>query len=158
MPTVHLTTQIDAPQARVFDLARAVEVHERSMATSEERAVGGVTEGLLGRGDRVTWRARHFGLPLELTAEITGYDRPRWFRDEQVDGPFAEMVHDHQFERERGWTVMTDEFSFSSPFGALGKVVDSFVLEGYLEWLLRERADHLKQVAESEAWRAYLEE
>jgi ligand-binding SRPBCC domain-containing protein len=156
LPGVELSTRIHAPVERVFDLARTVEVHERSMQSTDERAVGGVTEGLLGPNDRVTWRARHLGLPLELTVEITGFDRPRWFRDQQVEGPFAEMIHDHRFERDRGATVMTDEFYFRAPFGLLGKLAGSLVLESYMEWLLRERAAHLKEIAESAEWKRYL--
>lgn len=158
MPTVELTTRIDAPIERVFDLARSVEAHEASVATTGERAVGQVTEGLLGDGDRVTWRGSHFGFTLERTAEVTGYDRPRWFRDEQVAGPFAEMVHDHRFERHRGVTRMTDECSFVLPYGPLGEFLGSRFLTGYLELRLRERADHLRRVAESgDEWRRYLE-
>lgn len=149
MATVEFTTRIDAPRDLVFDLARDVAVHEQSMFRTGERAVGGKTAGRLEAGDRVTWRGRHFGVPLELTSEVTGIDRPTWFRDEQVDGPFAEMVHDHRFERASNVTMMTDEFRFASPLGRLGTAVDTLFLRSYVEWLLRGRADYLKELAES---------
>lgn len=158
MPTVEFTTRVDAPVERVFDLARTVDVQRRSAGVVDEEAVAGVTTGLLGDGDRVTWRARHFGLPFERTTEMTGYDRPRWFRDEQRDGPFAEMVHDHRFGRARGVTEMTDEFTFSVPYGLVGTLVGRLFVESYVEWLLRERAARVTEIAESgDEWRAYLE-
>lgn len=151
MPTVELTTTIDAPREHVFDLERRVEIHERTMAAHDERAVGGVTSGVLDEGDRVTWRARHFGVPLKLTVEITVLDAPHYFRDELVSGPFADLVHEHRFEADGGRTVMHDTFNFASPLGPLGRLVDAAYLEGYMRDLLAERNAALKRIAESEA-------
>lgn len=149
MPTLCLTTDIDAPIERVFDLSRNVELHTESMDATDEKAVAGVTSGLLSEGDIVTWRARHFGVPFELTVEITTFDRPDHFRDVMVDGPFAEQVHDHYFEPLNDGTRMIDMFRFSSPLGPLGDAVDALYLKGYLRRLLTARNHHLRHVAES---------
>lgn len=149
MARIRLTTEIDAPPDRVFDLARSVDHHTESMNATGETAVDGVTSGLLSDGDRVTWRARHFGIPFELTVEITSFDRPTHFRDAMIDGPFAEQIHDHYFEPANTGTRMIDEFRFASPFGAVGTVVDSLYLERYLRELLLARNRHLRQAAES---------
>ena len=45
MPTIQLETWIDAPVARVFDLARDLDVHSRTVAHTRERAVGAKTTG-----------------------------------------------------------------------------------------------------------------
>ena len=71
MPTIRVETRIEAPVERCFDLARDVDLHRRSLARTGERAVGGVTTGLLGPGDTVTWEGRHFGVRQRLTARIT---------------------------------------------------------------------------------------
>ena len=71
MPTIHLAIDVDAPQSRCFDLARCVEFHTRSMSRSGERAVAGVTNGLLSLNDQVTWEARHFGIRQRLTSRST---------------------------------------------------------------------------------------
>lgn len=149
MARIRLTTEIDAPPERVFDLARSVDHHTESMNATGETAVDGVTSGLLSDGDRVTWRACHFGIPFELTVEITSFDRATHFRDAMIDGPFAEQIHDHYFEPANTGTRMIDEFRFASPFGAVGTVVDSLYLERYLRELLLARNRHLRHVAES---------
>lgn len=156
MPEIVLETPVAAPRERVYDLARSVDIHTASMADHGERAVDGVTDGLLSAGDRVTWRARHFGVPLELEATVTAAERPEHFRDEQVDGPFASMVHDHEFEETPGGTRMHDRFAYTSPLGPLGRVVDAVILEEYMRRTLRSRADHLKRVAEGDDWQRYL--
>ena len=53
MAIIELTTVIDAPIDRVFDLARSVDLHTSSTAKTGERAVAGVTAGLIGAGDQV---------------------------------------------------------------------------------------------------------
>lgn len=148
MPTIVLETEIGAPIRRAFDLARDVDCHTETMGHGE-RAVGGTTSGLLAEGDVVTWKARHFGVPLTLTVELTEVDAPTYFRDEQVDGPFAALTHEHSFERLPGdRTLMRDEFRFSSPLGPLGTVVDRLVLERYLRRLLTSRNRALAALAE----------
>lgn len=153
MPILSLATRSDAPPGRVFDCARSVEPHTESMAETSERAVGGVTEGHLELCDSVTWRVHHFGLPFEMTAAITEYDRPGHFKDEQISGLFASMTHDHHFELEdsRGSdssTVMRDEFYFKSPAGPLGTLVDRAVLSRHMTQVLERRNQVLKEVAE----------
>ena len=59
MSRIELETRIDAPPERCFDLSRSVELHLEAAAATDERAVDGVTAGLLGAGDTVTWEARH---------------------------------------------------------------------------------------------------
>jgi hypothetical protein len=72
---------------RCFELSLSVDAHRESMARSGERAVAGVTSGVMRQGDTVTWRARHFGLPFHLTSRISEYSEPTRFVDEQVKGP-----------------------------------------------------------------------
>ena len=67
LPTIRLETVMRAPIARCFDLARSIDLHIVSTAQTGERAVGGVTTGLIGPGEHVTWRAKHFGVWQELT-------------------------------------------------------------------------------------------
>jgi hypothetical protein len=59
MSFIHLTTFIAAPQERVFDLARSVDVHKYSMTNYREQIVKGTMTGLMGLNDEVTWKAKH---------------------------------------------------------------------------------------------------
>jgi ligand-binding SRPBCC domain-containing protein len=131
---------------RCFELSLSVDAHRESMARSGERAVAGVTSGVMRQGDTVTWRARHFGLPFHLTSRISEYSEPTRFVDEQVKGPFAAWWHEHTFAAAGDGTVMVDRIEFRSPLGPLGRVVDRLVLRRYMtalierrnRWLLRE--------------------
>jgi ligand-binding SRPBCC domain-containing protein len=159
MVTLEEVAIIRAPIERCFDLARSVEVHLVGNVHWGEQAVaaGGVTTGLVGRGQRVTWRARHFGVWWTLTSEITAMERPTYFRDVQVHGPFGRMEHDHYF-RTLGSeeTEMRDVFRFGAPLGMLGRVAEWTALRRYMAGLLRERNAAIRETAESDAWQEYL--
>ena len=145
---IHLETRIDAPIERVFDLARDIDLHARSMAATGEEAIAGRTSGAIGLGETVTWRARHFGLWWTLTSRITVVDRPTRFADEQASGPFARFEHTHTFESTAGGTRMTDDWEHTTPFGPLGWLADRLFLTRHMRRLLETRNAALKAEAE----------
>ena len=147
MAKIHLTTTIQAPIERVFDLARDLDLHVRSMESSGERAVGGRTSGLIGADEEVVWRARHFGFEHEHHSRITSYERPSHFRDTMVRGRFKRYEHDHYFEVVNGATVMRDVIEFASPLGILGELVDFLFMNRYLSRLIERRNDAIKAEA-----------
>lgn len=146
MPTIVLTTRVRATPERCFALSLSVDAHTSSMSASGERAVAGVTSGVMGLGDTVTWRAKHFGVPFTMTSRISEYDAPHRFVDEQVSGPFRRWWHEHRFEADGDETVMTDIAEFQSPAGPLGRLVDRLVLTRYLTRLLATRNQWLVQI------------
>lgn len=127
----------------LFDLARSIDAHTQSQSASEEAAIGGVTSGLIGAGQDVTWSARHFGIRFSLTSSITEFDAPHRFVDEQTKGPFASFRHEHVFEPTGSGSVMIDRIRFTAPFGPLGRVAEKLVLTRYLRRLIVERGAFL---------------
>ncbi len=128
MPTIELVTFIAAPIERVFDLARSIDLHANSTSRTGERAIAGVTSGLIGPGQEVTWRARHFGVWQSLTVCVTVFERPTHFADAMLRGAFRSMEHHHYFEQSGSGTMMRDVFSFQSPLGILGRIADFLFL------------------------------
>ena len=152
-------TTIHAPIERCFDLARSIEVHLLGNVHFGEQAVAsaGISSGLLGHRDRVTWRAKHFAFWHSLTSEVTAMKPPFYFRDEMLRGPFHSMKHDHYFRSLPGGKVeMKDTFVFAGPLGPLGLLAEALVLRRYMRALLYERNQVIKQVAESDGWQKYL--
>jgi ligand-binding SRPBCC domain-containing protein len=120
--------------------------------------MAGVTSGLVRLGQRVTWRARHFAVRQRLTSEITAMERPAYFQDVMIRGAFRSMKHDHFFKSlSPDETEMRDVFCFEAPLGILGWLAEWLVLRRYMRTLLRERNAAIREIAESAAWRNYLE-
>jgi len=134
--------------SKVFDLARNIDAHMASTGKTKELAIDGVTTGLIGFGETVTWEARHFGIRQRLKVQITEYEYPVLFADEMVFGAFKSMKHTHRFYEVDAGTEMVDEFEFQSPFGVLGSLIDWLFLKRYMKRFLIERSSVLKEMAE----------
>jgi len=156
MAIIELTTEVAAPIERVFDLARSIDLHMASTSKTGERAIAGVTSCLIGAGETVTWRARHFGVWQTLTVRIEAFARPTHFSDVMLRGAFKHMVHHHHFSSSSRGTTMRDALEFQAPLGVLGRMVDALVLKSYMRSFLIERNRVIKATAETEAWRHYL--
>jgi len=148
MTVIHLETWIGTPIEQCFDLARNIDLHVESTAGTKERAVAGVTSGLIGLDQLVCWEAFHFGIRQSVTMKVTEYERPGCFVDEMVCGPFKSIKHIHEFTEGNGKTLMTDVFQYEVPAGILGRLVDHVLIAPHMRSLLRQRAVFLKRVAE----------
>ncbi|MBH0230728.1 SRPBCC family protein [Halobacillus yeomjeoni] len=149
MPIIQHQLYIDAPKKVCFDLARDVEIHTQTVSKTNERAVRGVTSGLLEVGDEVTWEATHFGAKQKLTAKVISMDKYNQFVDVMVKGAFHSFTHTHLFKDEADGTIMIDIFEYKSPFKFLGVIVDKLFLERYMRKFIVSRAKMLKKIAEA---------
>lgn len=148
MTTIHLITKINAPIETVFDLARDIDVHQKSTAKSNETAISGVTSGLINGNETVTWKGKHFGFYLKHQSKITAMEIPTYFVDEMVTGHFKSFRHEHRFVSEDDTTAMIDHLEYETPFGLIGKLFDKLVLSKYLTNFLEERNAFIKGLAE----------
>jgi ligand-binding SRPBCC domain-containing protein len=157
MSTIHLTTFVAAPAQRVFDLARSIELHRKSMAHTGEEAIAGTTSGLIGLHETVTWKAKHLRRVRVLKSKITAMDPPLSFTDEMVDGDFKSLRHEHHFKAIANGTLLIDIFTYEAPYGSLGRLADRLFLTRYMKTLLETRNKTIKEYAESEKWKFILD-
>lgn len=153
MPRIELETEINADKNIVFDLSRSIDLHKISTEHTKETAIAGVTSGLIGPNESVTWRAKHFGIYQKLTSKITAFDQPNYFTDEMVSGIFKRFKHEHHFSDFKGGTLMIDVFDYQSPLGILGKLADITFLKKYMRNFINKRNVVIKEFAESGKWK-----
>jgi ligand-binding SRPBCC domain-containing protein len=149
MSRIELSTRINAPIEKVFDLSRSIDLHIRSTSKTGEQAVAGRTSGLISLGETVTWRAKHFGIWQQLTSKITEFNSPILFVDEMVSGAFKSFRHEHHFLADSEGTLMRDVFVFESPFGMIGRLFNRLILKRYMTGFLVERNRVIKEEAEA---------
>lgn len=150
MVRIETSILVSAPIETVFDAERNISLHAATQTHRNERAVEGVTEGLIGLGQEVEWEAVHFCVRQRLRVRITQMDRPRSFRDEMISGAFKTMVHEHRFE-ERGpsRTEKTDVMTFSAPLGIFGFAAEVLFLRGYMTRFLERKNREFKKIVEA---------
>jgi ligand-binding SRPBCC domain-containing protein len=140
-------TSLPVDPEQAFDLSLSVDAHLDSFARTREQAVAGVTSGVIGRGEFVTWRARHFGITWTMTSAITAWERPHRFVDEQQHGPFKSFWHEHTFHPRGDGTELHDVVVFRAPLGVLGRIAERIALRRHLSHLIDIRNEFLVEQA-----------
>ena len=70
-------------------------------------------------GALIAYRLRLHGVPIHWQSEITAWDPPYRFVDEQRRGPYRLWTHEHTFAHRDGGTVIKDRIEYAVPGGAL---------------------------------------
>jgi len=73
----------------------------------------------MGPGTLIDYQLRLHLVPLRWRTEITAWEPPRRFVDEQLRGPYRLWIHEHTFEEDGGGTLCGDFVRYAVPFGAL---------------------------------------
>lgn len=67
----------------------------------------------------IAYRLRLRGLPVRWRSEITVWEPPFRFVDEQRRGPYRLWIHEHRFEERAGETLVSDRVRYAVPGGPL---------------------------------------
>ena len=70
-------------------------------------------------GTLIDYKLRVHGLPLRWQSEITAWEPPFRFVDEQRHGPYRKWKHTHTFEEKPGGTLCLDHVEYAVLGGAL---------------------------------------
>lgn len=70
-------------------------------------------------GTLIDYRLRLHFIPIRWRTEITAWEPPRRFVDEQLQGPYRLWIHEHTFEEDGDGTLCGDFVRYAVPFGAL---------------------------------------
>jgi ligand-binding SRPBCC domain-containing protein len=154
METIRLATWINAPVERCFRLSLSIDLHMDAARSTHETAVAGVTSGLIGEGETVTFQTRHLGLHHSHTSRIEILRPYTYIFEVMVAGSFRHFEHHHHFAPMDDGTRVRQEIRFSARWGLAGQVA----AKKRLMKVWNEHNAFLKQVAESDRWHQYLDE
>ncbi len=84
-------------------------------------------------GLRIDYSIRALGVRRRWTSEITVWQPPVRFVDEQVRGPYRSWHHLHEFWQIRTGTEIRDVVTYRLPFGLLGRLAHALLVRRRLE-------------------------
>lgn len=102
-------------------------------------------DAVMREGLRIEYRIRPLGIPQKWVSEITAYDPPHRFVDEQLRGPYARWHHEHGFRTSKGGTEVTDTVRYALPLGPLGRLAHALFVRRQLEAIFAFRQDQLEK-------------
>lgn len=120
MRTFHLNTStwIAADLDRVFAFFSQAENLERLTPAFLNFRILTPLPLALREGTTIDYRLSLRGVPITWRSEITAWEPPHRFVDEQRKGPYRLWKHAHMFEPRDGGTLMTDRVEYATWGGA----------------------------------------
>jgi len=94
-------------------------------------------------GTRIDYRLRLRGFPIRWQSEITAWDPPHRFVDEQRRGPYTLWAHEHLFKARDNGTSVEDSVRYAV-FG--GKLVDWLFVRRDVERIFQFRREKLQSL------------
>ena len=70
-------------------------------------------------GTLIDYRVRLRGVPMRWQSEITAWEPPHRFADEQLRGPYRLWIHEHVFTSQDGGTIAKDTVRYAVLGGAI---------------------------------------
>lgn len=73
----------------------------------------------MAAGTVIEYRLKIRGIPVGWRSEITAWEPPYRFVDEQRKGPYSVWIHEHRFREDGEHTIAEDHIHYAVPGGAL---------------------------------------
>jgi ligand-binding SRPBCC domain-containing protein len=94
-------------------------------------------------GARIDYQLRIRGLPIRWQSEITVWEPPIRFADEQRRGPYRAWIHAHRFEEIDGGTLVRDVVRYAV-IG--GRLINRLLVQPDVEKIFRFRQQRLTEL------------
>lgn len=88
-------------------------------------------------------------LPLFKTtwiSEITHINKPHYFIDTQLEGPYKLWHHKHFLKATGTGTEITDVVHYQVPFGIIGRILHPFIIKPKLDSIFEYREKQISQI------------
>ncbi|HVY26846.1 MAG TPA: SRPBCC family protein [Polyangiaceae bacterium] len=125
---------IAAPRARVFDFFSKAENLEKLTPPFLSFGILTPLPIEMRRGQFIEYRIGLGGVPMNWLTEISEWQPPERFVDEQLRGPYRYWHHTHEFhEASGGTTLMRDVVEYELPLGPLGRLAHAVLVRRTLQ-------------------------
>lgn len=89
-----------------------------------------------------------FGIKMHWQTEICKIEKPFFFTDRQVKGPYRLWEHTHMFIKKDNGVLIKDEVKYKLPFGIAGRLMHALVVRKKIESIFLYRKKCLIKIFE----------
>lgn len=101
----------------------------------------------LSLGSKMHFKLLAFGVAREAVHEVTAFNEPHSFTEEQIEGPLGHWVHEHIFEPDgEGSVTVIDRIEFKPPGGIVGLMINAERILDNLDEGFGHRHDQLEKL------------
>lgn len=138
---------IARPAEEVFSFfSRAENLQEITPRWLKFRILGVVPPNEIRQGTLIRYALRWRVLPVRWTTEITRWEPPHRFIDEQIWGPYRLWRHEHAFQPFERGTLMRDVVRYAVPFGPIGLLTQAVIVGRDVEDIFEYRARKIRDL------------
>ncbi len=87
-----------------------------------------------------------FGIPFRWQTEIYKVNKPEYFSDRQLKGPYRIWEHTHTFIQKENGVLMKDELRYQLPFGIFGRLAHAIFIKKKIESIFSFREKALNKI------------
>ena len=95
------------------------------------------------RGARIRYRLRLHGIPIGWESEITAWEPPHRFVDQQLRGPYRFWRHEHRFTETANGTEISDRVDYAVLGGS---IINSLLVEPDVRKIFAYRTQRLNEL------------
>lgn len=143
--SLHAEQSVAAPIEKVFDFFTDVNNLARLTPSFVRFRILSAETKIIERGQHLEYEIRPLLLPLRWVSEITEFDPPFRFTDEQIKGPYRRWQHVHHFYPLSTGTLIVDDITYDVGFGVLGRIIHRLLIRRQLEAIFAYRRMQLER-------------
>lgn len=106
-----------------------------------------LTDATIYEGMLIDYRVKPlFHIPMYWQTEICKVKYPSFFTDRQLKGPYKLWEHTHTFIEQDNGVLMKDSVKYELPFGIIGKLAHSLIVQKKIENIFIYRKNILNRI------------
>ncbi len=118
-------TWINKPIKEVFNFFSEAQNLEQITPPWVNFKIKDMSTTSIEKGTIINYQIKIHGIPQIWQTEITKWEPPHCFVDNQKSGPYSRWAHTHEFKELCGGTLIVDQVAYRLPMGHLGRIVAS---------------------------------
>ncbi|MES2379830.1 MAG: SRPBCC family protein [Bacteroidota bacterium] len=143
---LYKTTVINKPLIEVFEFFSKAENLNKITPNEVHFKILTPLPIPMAKGTLIDYQIKVNGIPFVWRTEISEWNPPFKFADQQLTGPYSKWYHEHFFEEKDGQTIMTDKVTYLSKGWIIAPLLHRLFVNKKVKQIFEHREIQLQQI------------